>query len=578
MMRAACLRTLVMVPIVAWGMLAAAGCGAPASSEERRVTLEPATVEHAVLPSTVRMTPAIDLDRDDVADSVELELARGEREGAQLVVWAAAGSPRVVIDVAGALRSDAGDSIAPTYVRTYIEHAMRVEHGSPAGRSGTYVDPLIPAEGRDVVITDTERLLAWVDVEAPLGAKPGTYEGELLVRRAAEDGTTIGGVGDALARIAVRAKVHAVQLPARPTLSSSVGLDQSQLVRFEGVEQGSSKLRDVTEAYVGELAAARLSSADLGAIPPGTLPGHRGLDGDGDYLERVVEQRGVASVRIPFYLTYPFEDPLGRDRSAAVRYLRSAAAWARRNGWLDRAYVFAFDEPDDADAGAVRELHELLREADPALRHLVVREASARVFRGSVDIWAPNINPRRYRRADVAREARAGRETWWYPSITTWQPWPTLFIDELRPTPRALGWLAWREGVHGFLYWSATHWHEVEDPFSDPATYNETDVAGNGDGVLIYPGGAIGLAGTPIPSVRLLQLRDGIEDHDLLVMATCAARTAGQRSRIRVAAQRVAPAMDRVDPTSAQVNFLRSMLFDVLDGRPAPARCGAGGA
>lgn len=565
-------RTVLPVLLLALVGVLAGGCAERDRSSDRPQALPAASVEHAVLPSIVRLTPAIRLDgRADVTDSITLDAARGEREAAQLVAWASEGEPRVVVE-ASALRGEGGGRIPAANVRTFIEHAMRVERGSPAGRSGTYVDPLIPAAGRDVVLGADERLLAWVDVEVPRDARPGSYVGAVRVRRADESGRPIGGDEGILLRVPVRVRVHAATIPHVPTLASHVGFDQSQLVRFEGVAAGSAALRDVTERYAAELAAARLSIADVGALPPGALPGHRGLPGDGAYLRRVFGQRGVASVRVPFYIDYPFADPLGRDRAAAVAYLRAAGRWARREGWGDRAYVFAIDEPDEADAGAVRELHELVEEADPSLELLVTREASAKAFAGSVDIWAPNINPARYRPADVAREARAGRDTWWYPSITTWQPYPTLFVDELRPTPRALGWLAWREGVRGFLYWTATHWHEVDDPYRESNTYNETDAVGNGDGVLLYPGGPIGLDGTPVPSVRLMQLRDGIEDHDLLVLATCAG-TPAERAQLRRAAAAAAPALDRVEPTEAQVNSLRTAAFSVLDRAPRAADC-----
>ena len=579
------------VLIVVASAFAVAACGGTASNDEDRSSgddaaqLAPAAVEFRTFPSITRMTPTIDIDDDEAGTSIDLEAARGEREGGQVVAWAGKGEPRVVLEVTRLVSTTPTKpyrmSISADHIDAYIEQAMTVERGSPAGRSGVYVDPLIPAAGRDVVLATDERLLAWIDVAVPTDAVPGTYVGTVRVRRANTDGEPVRGTtkdeggdepGDGvLARIPIRVKVHAARIPKLPTLDSHVGFDQSQLVRFEEVEAGSVELRDVTERYATLLANARLSIGDVGALAPGTLPGHRGLEGDGAYLERVFNRRGVASVRIPFYVTYPFEDPLGRDRAAAVRYLRAAARWARSNGWADRMYVFAFDEPDDADAGAVRELDELLREADPALRQLVTRESAARPFQGNVDIWAPNISPTRFRPADVARERRRGNETWWYPSITTWQPYPTLFIDELRPTPRALGWLAWRYGIDGFLYWTATHWHEVDDPYRDPGTYNETDAVGNGDGVLVYPGGPIGRPGMPVPSVRLLQLRDGIEDHDLLVLATCANPRAAQR--LRGLARDAAPMLDRIEPTAAQVKALRGAAFRILDAAPGAADC-----
>lgn len=566
-------RILAPVLLLAVAGVLVAGCDRAGSDEEPPPEqVVSAEVEHVVLPSIVRLTPTIRLDgRDDAAQSISLDAARGEREAAQLVAWATVGEPRVVLE-ASELRGPSNERIASANVRAYVEHAMQVERGSPAGRSGTYVDPLIPASGRDVVLARDQRLLAWIDVSVPVDTRPGSYVGVVRIRRADEEGRPVGGDRGILSRIPVRVHVHAATIPHVPTLDSHVGFDQSQLIRFEGVAAGSRELRDVTERYAAELADARLSIADVGALPPGALPGHRGLPGDAAYLRRVFGRRGVASVRIPFYLDYPFADPLGRDRAAATAYLRAAGSWARHEGWGDRAYVFAIDEPDESRAGEVRELHELVRAADQSLPLVVTREASAAAFRGNVDIWAPNINPRRYRRADVAREARAGRETWWYPSITTWQPWPTLFIDELRPTPRALGWLAWQHGVRGFLYWTATHWHEVDDPYRETGTYNETDAVGNGDGVLLYPGGPIGLARTPVPSVRLLQLRDGIEDHDLLVLATCAG-SAAERAALRRAATAAAPALDRVEPTAAQVKALRSAAFRVLDRAPRTRDC-----
>jgi hypothetical protein len=569
-------RRLTLTAAAATACIVLAGCGGSGGGGDAGdaggdASTEPAAVEFVTFPSITRLQPIVDVETDEAGDTIDLEAARGEREGGQVVAWASDGAPRVIVEPT-ALRRNGGDRIAAARVRAYIQQPMVVEQGSPAGRAGTYVDPLVPAAGRDVVVTGDERLLLWIDVDVPLDAAPGSYVGSVRIRRAGKDGAAIGGDDGVLTRVPVRVRVRAATIPKVPTLASHVGFDQSQLIRFEDVEAGTVELRDVTERYARELADARLSIGDVGALPPGALPGHEGLPGDPAYLVRVFDGRGVASVRIPFYLDYPFKDPLGVDRAAALRYLRASARWARAQGWADRMYVFAIDEPGDERAGEVRELHELVRAADPGLRLLVTREASAREFRGSVDIWSPNINPDRYRRADVTRELAAGRETWWYPSITTWQPYPTLFIDELRPTPRALGWIAWRHGVRGILYWSATHWHEVEDPLTDPATYNETDAVGNGDGVLMYPGGPVGLPGTPLPSVRLLQLRDGIEDHDLLVLAACDASLA-QRARLRRLATAAAPALDRITPTEAQVKSLRTAAFDLLDRAPARARC-----
>ncbi|MCW2971865.1 MAG: uncharacterized protein JWN72_138 [Thermoleophilia bacterium] len=527
-----------------------------------------ATVRTTTFTSLARLTPTVDPATGTPAPI--LTAARGEREGFQLVAWADRGSPRVVL-VTRALIGPDGSRIPARRVRAMVEQPVTVERGSPAGRRGQYLDALIPAARRDVVLGPDQRLIAWIDVEVPVGTAPGTYRGAVELRTSTKSGRHATGAEGLLASVPVELVVRTTTLPDRPTLASSIGVDASQLIRFEGVEAGSPELRTTMDRYARVLAEARLSIADVDALPPTGVAGASGSAADADHLRRVFERRGVASVRIPFYMTYPFDDPLGADRPRALAYLRGAAKWARANGLFDRAYVYAIDEPDTARAGEVRELHELVHEADPKLRLLVTRERSAKEFAGVVDIWTPNISAGRFRVADVVAARRAGQSTWWYPSITTWQPQPSMFIDDVRPAPRALGWLAWRYGVEGLLYWSATHWHDVDDPYRDPATYRETDVVGNGDGVLLYPGAPVGHPGTPSRSVRLLQLRDGIEDHDLLTLAACNG-TAAQRVRLTRMATVVAPSMTSIAPTDANVGALRELGFDVLESAAKAGR------
>ena len=564
-------RRLVAASVLLALVAAASGCARGGAAG--RATPAPASgVQVAVFSSLARLTPTVDV--IDTPTSIELQVARGEHESAQVVVWPTAGESRVVVET-GALQGPRGEQLPASAVHAYLEQPMLVEHGSPGGRAGTYVDPLLPASGRTARLTPNARLFVWVDVSVPLGTLEGAYDGAVLVRRADKHGTPLGGSSGILATIPVQVHVRSATLPAVPTLGSHIGVDASQIERFEQVGSGATKLRDVVDNYAALLADARLSIGDVGVLPPGSMPGAAANPGDAAFLEEVFGRRGVASVRLPFYLDYPFADPLGADRAAAVAFLRRSAAWARAQGWGDRMFVFAIDEPGDERAGDVRELYELVHEADPGLRSLITRESSATAFRGIVDIWAPNISPTRFHDEDVRRERAAGRDTWWYPSITTNEPYPTLFVDDRRPSPRALGWLAWEHGVTGLLYWSATHWHEVKDPYKDPATYREPDATGNGDGVLLYPGGPIGLPGTPVPSVRLMQLRDGVEDHDLLVQATCAARPADVRA-INSAVRLVAPSMDVIKPTDADVESLRERLFSAIDAALPSGVCRVG--
>ncbi|MBQ7542080.1 MAG: DUF4091 domain-containing protein [Clostridia bacterium] len=91
---------------------------------------------------------------------------------------------------------------------------------------------------------------------------------------------------------------------------------------------------------------------------------------------------------------------------------------------------------------------------------------------------------------------------------------------------RILYWQASALGSDGILHWNAAFlpndtdgepydvWeHMAIPPKVSPST-------GNGDGTLVYPGYPIGLSQTkPVVSLRLKQIRDGMDDYDYLTMA-----------------------------------------------------------
>lgn len=91
---------------------------------------------------------------------------------------------------------------------------------------------------------------------------------------------------------------------------------------------------------------------------------------------------------------------------------------------------------------------------------------------------------------------------------------------------RILYWQASALGSDGILHWNAAYlpndtdgvpydvWaHMAIPPKAGPST-------GNGDGILVYPGHAIGLDETkPVETLRLKQISDGMDDYDYLTLA-----------------------------------------------------------
>lgn len=114
-------------------------------------------------------------------------------------------------------------------------------------------------------------------------------------------------------------------------------------------------------------------------------------------------------------------------------------------------------------------------------------------------------------------------EKWWYSAGIPKNPYPSYHIDDNGYSPIVYSWMQYANGVTGNLYWSATFYLErvsengkwvynaLQDCYDTAMRFPST----NGDGFLMYPGAPYGIYG-PVGSLRLEQLRDGLEEYDLL--------------------------------------------------------------
>ena len=110
-----------------------------------------------------------------------------------------------------------------------------------------------------------------------------------------------------------------------------------------------------------------------------------------------------------------------------------------------------------------------------------------------------------------------GHELWSYvacePKYTA--PYQNILLFNDGTEGRTMFWTTYKQGATGFLYWHVSYYDA-----SGNTTYtmrNPISKTGPGDGILIYPGSAYNQL-DPIPSIRLLNMRDGIEDYQLLTM------------------------------------------------------------
>ncbi len=94
-------------------------------------------------------------------------------------------------------------------------------------------------------------------------------------------------------------------------------------------------------------------------------------------------------------------------------------------------------------------------------------------------------------------------------------PYQNILLFNDGTEGRTMFWTTYLLNGTGFLYWHVSYYdvagnttYTMRSPFSK---------TGPGDGILIYPGSAYNQL-DPIPSIRLVNMRDGIEDYQMLTM------------------------------------------------------------
>ena len=123
---------------------------------------------------------------------------------------------------------------------------------------------------------------------------------------------------------------------------------------------------------------------------------------------------------------------------------------------------------------------------------------------------------------DIMRKAAEenddrGGDLWFYTCMNPKYPYPSHHIDDYLLGSRVMRWMQKDYDVTGYLYWSIFYYNKFDSGHVQTDPYEEAlRFAGvNGDGFMAYPGKKYGLDNF-IPSIRMTTFRDGQEDYDLL--------------------------------------------------------------
>jgi hypothetical protein len=506
-----------------------------------------------------------------------IKAARNEVESFQVVVHAGDKSI-VVTNAEISDLTGSGGTIKKENIAFFREEYTRVRLSSPRAAipPGLYADPLVPfidpgtgkpieprSQSRETpdspVITNGFEMYAcpfevwtgenqplWIDVSVPADASPGEYTGTLTVtvfegtrgEIPKNDGVMFPGAADQPDstqgkhfEVDVVLTVWDFALPDGPTHRNNFG-EVDRAANAFGLERNSPEFREIELNYCRMMAGNRINPP----VPSWLLPDVR-PDGSlniaaqrTDELKTFIHDFHVTDFPVP---PAPFDNVLTSNRPKAVRYYKELYQYLKNNGLDTRAYLYMLDEPNDKAAyERVLALGEIVHEGAPALKRLVVEQPYTQNpswpdIDPAVDIWCPLfsfIDPDK-----VDAKIAGGDEVWSYTALAQRAPNysskyndvkdydpPYWAIDQPLTAYRIPTWINFQYDITGYLYWSTVYSDRsvsgVMDPWFLPI-YAASGKHFSGEGYLIYPGKPCGIQG-PVASIRLKNVRDGMEDYE----------------------------------------------------------------
>lgn len=467
---------------------------------------------------------------------VAIRVAANEAESAQLVFAPTADVDDVRVEVASCddLPDDAISIRRVAYVP--VEQPTDEE-----GARGDWPDPLPPQDASALPVRAGENQPFWITVKPPKGTRKGVRRGVLRVtaRR--------GGSAESW-DVPLAVEVFGFELPDETTCRSAFGLNPNRIFRYQKPKDEAEK-RVIFERYLKAFSDYRLSPYTPAPFDPFKCTWKPGPSKDRpEAYEPVFDWTAFDREMERVISTYRFNsfrlqiDHIGGGGGAKIRpaqvcaftgdepgyqvlmkrYLGAIERHLDEKGWLDKAYVYWFDEPEVSVYPDIMKVFGTLKRHAPRIRRLLT-EQPEKALAGGPNLWCPM--PHYIHTAAEPARRKAGDTFWWYVCTQPKAPYVTEFIDHAGIEMRLWLWMTWGEDVTGILMWATDYWTDrirysdpahPQDPWTDAMAWSDRGGPwGNGDGRFFYPPKS---GVEPVPTVRVELLRDGLEDYEYFAM------------------------------------------------------------
>jgi len=375
----------------------------------------------------------------------------------------------------------------------------------------------------------------WITLAVPHGQTPGTYHGTLVVRQGTEQ----------LIRLPYTVEVKKAVIPAGIPLavSNHFNFSDGHLEQFYGCSRYSGAWWDVIANHARflsgyyqtsiaanpvTLASARPTGGGLAYdfsnfvrfIQTFEAAGVKGHIEGGNLLFR--ERRRDAPIMVPAWVNeggsavlrnVSLSDP--RASQFLNSFLPALYKAVVEHGWKERYLQSILDEPEPWEAAAFVSTAALVRKLMPGITVMEPVDAAQDLsfLEKTADIWVVQLGTFDDRMELLRKHIDAGGQLWFYTALAPRGKYPNRFIDYSLLKTRILHWMNFKHGFRGYLHWGGNYWGPEPRKDTQPVINEGRTYLPPGDAYITYPN----VEGRSVhSSIRLEQMREGIEDYALL--------------------------------------------------------------
>lgn len=427
----------------------------------------------------------------------ELSCARNEHESFQVIVVPVSEPIADVRWSATRLHNDKGASI-PASVRL-VGYVKTKQPSYPVPFNGWWPDPLLDFMDSVPQVPADEVLPLWVTVSVPEDAAAGVYSGQIKVSAAGAKAQTVD----------VRCRVRNFAIPKNTHLRTALSW-RGHL----GALYPEDQVADMTRKYHDwMLEEYHLNPNNIYAAGPPT-------EWDVARLKDLMG-KGLNAINLA-YFNAPREPDFNSEAywksfDQRVQWIKGYLPVVDAAGARDLCFIYCFDERPSSQLDVVFETAEKLKEIFPDIETMTTAyDTTFGMNRDNghfMDIWVPLTPHFDTNAANIAKAREKGRDIWWYICIGPKHPYANWFVEWPAIEARLLmGVMTAKYNPGGFLYYAVNRWPNNTKVITggprtdwDPASFQ----INNGDGSIMCAG-----PNGPLATIRLENIRDGIEDYE----------------------------------------------------------------